>query len=247
MKNAPEAPAIAAPVLWERPEPKGPLSPLSRDLITRVAIAIADKDGLVGVSLRKVAASLDATTMRLYGYLTTKEELLELMVDAVYGEMLGAGPPGEGWREVLRDVAHRVRQAERQHKWFIELLGGRPHLGPNAMASLEAWYATLDGTHAFESIDAIMQAVSTVNAYAIGALRGEANDVRADREDGVDPAKRRAAWWPYLRRLIATGRFPMMARIVREASHPPAEVEFERGLDCVLAGIAQILCLERPD
>jgi hypothetical protein len=115
---------------------------------------------------------------------------------------------------------------------------------PNAIAHLEASYAALGKAHAFKDMDAIMQAVSTVNAYVIGALRNEANDLRAESESGMDPAEWQAAWWPYLQRLIATGRFPMMATVVSEATHPPAETEFERGLNCVLAGIEHILLTE---
>lgn len=244
MKNPPKPAENTDAVLWERPEPKGPLSPLSREIITRGAIALADKEGLASVSLRKVAASLDATTMRLYSYLSTKEDLLELMVDAVYGEMLAAGALGQGWREALRTIARRMRQTTRQHPWFIELLGGRPHLGPNAIAYLEASYAALGEAHTFKDMDAIMQALSTVNAYVLGALRNEANDLGTQSESGIDPAQWQSAWWPYLQRLIGTGRFPMMARIVSEATHPPPETEFERGLDCVLAGIEHIFLTE---
>jgi AcrR family transcriptional regulator len=245
MKNLPKPAAKGGAVLWERPEPKGPLAPLNRDLITKAAIAIADNEGLASVSLRKVAASLDATTMRLYSYLSTKEELLDLMVDAIYGEMLVAGRLGDGWREALRTVGDRLRQATREHPWFIELLGGKPNLGPNAVTHLEATYAALSQAHAFKDMDAIMQAVNTLAAYVIGALRNEARELRVERESAMGPAEWQGAWWPYLERLIATGRFPMMARVVSEATQPGAEIEFDRGLNCVLAGIEHILLTER--
>jgi AcrR family transcriptional regulator len=245
MKKLPNRAANGSAVLWDRPVPKAPLVPLSRELITKGAIAIADGEGLASVSLRKVAASLNATTMRLYGYLSTKEELLELMVDAVYGEMLAAGPLGSGWHEVLRTVGNRLRQATRQHPWFIELVGGRPNLGPNALTHLEAAYAALNEAHVFKDMDAIMQAVNTVAAYVIGALQNEAYELRAERGSGMGPAEWQVAWWPYLERLIATGRFPMMARVVSEATHPGAEIEFDRGLDCVLAGIETLLLTVR--
>lgn len=82
-------------LIWERPEPpsRPTPSPLSRDRIVRAAIELADTDGLEAVSLRKVATALDAGPMRLYRYLSTKEELLDLMVDAVYGEIPAPEPP----------------------------------------------------------------------------------------------------------------------------------------------------------
>ena len=163
------------------------------------------------------------------------------MVDAVYGEMLSASSESNAWRDALRALAFRMRDAARRHPWFITLLGGRPHLGPNAIAYLEASYAALGEVGLFKDIDALMQAVSTVNAYVIGALRNESNELRAERESGMSPAEWQAAWWPYLQRLIATGGYPMMARVVGEASHRPAEIEFERGLECVLVGIEHLL------
>jgi AcrR family transcriptional regulator len=214
---------------------------LSRERIVRAAIQIADEEGLDSVSLRKVAASLDAGPMRLYGYLSNKEELLELMVDAVYGEMASAGPIEGDWRDALRTIAHRTRRAAREHGWFVDLLGGRPHLGPNALAHLEASLAALSDTPGFEEIDDAMLAFGTVNAYVIGALRSEASELRAELESGLNEAQWQTAVGPYIERMIDTGRFPTLARVVRDAAHPPADVVFDEGLDCVLDGLASRL------
>ncbi|AUX39906.1 TetR family transcriptional regulator [Sorangium cellulosum] len=234
-----KTPGAGAALIWERPEPavRPAPGPLSRDRIVRAAIALADAEGLAAVSLRKVGASLDAGPMRLYGYLDTKEELLELMVDVVYGEMASAGPIPGDWREALRTLAHRTRRAAREHGWFIDLLGGRPHLGPNALAYLEASLAALSGAPGFEDIDAVMLAVGAVNAYVIGALRGEANELHAELASGMNQTEWQRASDAYIHRMIATGRFPTLARVVQDATHPPADVLFDRGLDCVLDGI----------
>jgi len=220
-----QKPGAIAPThgLWERPEPvKRPVpGPLSRDRIVRAAIAIADKEGLGGVSLRKVAAKLKAGPMRLYAYTSTKEGLLELMVDEIFGEMVAAGP-------IRGD-------------WFVELLGGRIHLGPNALAYMEASLASLSGKRGFEGIDAVLQAVETLNAYVIGAIHGEASELRAELESGMNEREWQGATWPYLQRMISTGRFPMIARVVDEAKHPSFDAAFDRGLDCVIAGIEACL------
>src|SRR6185437_1083339 len=99
---------VGGMVVWERPEPPDrPVpAPLSRERLVRAAIQLADADGLDAVSLRKVAAALDVGPMRLYGYIATKEELLDLMVDAVYAEIR---PAGDGWRQVLRSLAEATR------------------------------------------------------------------------------------------------------------------------------------------
>jgi len=200
----------------------------------RTAIALADSDGLAAVSLRKVGSSLDAGAMRLYGYLSSKEELLDLMVDAVYGEIVSVGPLNGDWRGILQAIAHRIRQACHAHPWFIDLLSARPHLGPNALAMLETSLAALNAAPGFDEIDVSMRAMGTVRAYVVGAVQSESSDLKS----GITKADWQTAWWPYLERVIATGRFPMLAKVVRDASHPSSDVVFETGLETVLDGLA---------
>ena len=190
------------------------------------------------MSFRKVAASLDAGPMRLYGYVASKEELLELMVDAVYGEIASAGPIRGEWREALRAIAHHTRLAAKEHGWFVDLMGSRPHLGPNGLAYLEASLAALSDAPGFEDIDAVMRATRTVNAYVIGAIRIKASEQHAAFESGMDQTEWQTASWPYLQRMFATGRFPTLSRVVLDAADPSADVVFDEGLDCVLDGIA---------
>jgi AcrR family transcriptional regulator len=230
----------APALVWEQPEParRPAPGPLSRERIVRAALAIADKRGLAEVSLRKVAAKLKAGPMRLYGYTSTKDGLLELMVDAVYGEIVEAGPLSGDVRAVLRSIAQRTRAAAMTHRWFVDLIGGRrPHFGPNALAHFEASLAALGADPAFADVDAALQALAIVNAYVIGALRGETSELLAERERGMTEREWQDASWPYLQRMIATGRYPTVAKVVREATHPPSEVVFEHGLDCVIDGI----------
>ncbi len=230
-------------MVWERPEPvSAPApSPLSRERIVGAAISLADRDGLAAVSLRKIGASLDAGPMRLYGYIATKDELIELMVDAIYGEMAWSAPPGADWRAALRSLARRTRQTALGHPWFVELLGGRPHLGPHALAHLEASLAALDGQPEFGSIDEIMQTVSVVTAYIIGALHSETSEQRAELSSALNQEQWQSATGPYLHRLIATGRFPNLARVVADVTHLVPEEIFDQGLELVLDGIASRL------
>lgn len=172
--------------------------------------------------------------MRLYGYLSTKEELLDLMIDAAYGEIVAMGPITGDWRLMLQTIAHRTRLGCQRHPWFIDLLGGRPHLGPNALTHLEAALAALSTAPGFEDVDVALGALRTVNAYVIGALRSE----RSELEGGLNKAEWQAVWWPYIERLVATGRFPMLAKVVHTAHHPTADAAFEIGLETVLDGLA---------
>jgi AcrR family transcriptional regulator len=226
--------------IWERSEPAPRLapSPLSRDSIVNAAIVIADAEGLDAVSLRRVGAAVDAKAMRLYGYLSTKEELLELMVDAVYADMAPRKPLPGNWRDALRQVAQRTRRTSHRHAWLLDLLGGRPHQGPNALRFIEASLTALNGPDGFQEIDAVLQAAKTFNAFLIGALRHEASERRAERESGLNKLQWQSANGPYIHKMIATGRFPTFAKVVLTATHPPADEVFDQGLECVLDGIA---------
>ncbi|MEV6071129.1 TetR/AcrR family transcriptional regulator C-terminal domain-containing protein [Nocardia sp. NPDC052001] len=219
-------------LVWERPEPPNRPVPaqLSRERIVAAAIQLADADGLAAVSLRKVAAVLDVGPMRLYGYIATKEELLDLMVDAVFAEIQ---PVGQDWRQVLRSLAETTRRAAHQHEWLADLIGGRPQLGPNTLARGEAVVAAMSGV----DLDIVMPIVDAVNAYVIGAVRREITERRSERASGMDKQQWQATYGPYLERTFATGRFPALSTVIRDAAHLDADETFGIGLECLLDGI----------
>ncbi|WP_306214367.1 TetR/AcrR family transcriptional regulator [Actinoplanes sp. RD1] len=219
--------------VWDRPEPQPPV-PLDRERIVTAAIALADEGGLETVSLRKVAARLNAGPMRLYGYIATKQDLLDLMVDAVHAEILPPELPVD-WREGLRSLAGRTRQAALRHEWLADLLGGRPALGPNGLAVTEATLATLAG---LADIDTVMRAVETVSAYFIGAIRREIANLRAERATGLSKHDWQRASGPHVTGLLATGRFPALAKAVHDGTDVDAETTFTTGLDWVLDAVA---------
>lgn len=220
--------------MWDRPEPSNAPVPLDRERIVAAAIALADEGGLEAVSLRKVAARLNAGPMRLYGYISTKQELFDLMVDEVHAEILPAEQPSE-WREALRILAHRTRQAALRHVWLADLLGGRPTLGPNGMAVTEAKLAALDG---FADIDTVLRAVETVSSYLTGAIRREIANLRAERVTGLSKREWQRASGPHLTKMLATGRFPALTRAVHDGADVDAEASFATGLDWVLDAVA---------
>lgn len=220
--------------VWDRPEPPARPVPLDRERIVAAAVALADEGGLDEVSLRKVAARLNAGPMRLYGYISTKQELFDLMVDEVYAEILPPQQPGD-WREALRILAHRTRHAALRHEWLADLLGGRPALGPNALAVGEATLAALDG---LADIDTALRAAETVNSYVIGAIRREVANLRAERATGLTQRDWQRAFGPHLTRMLATGRFPALSRAVHDGTHVDAETSFATGLDWVLDAVA---------
>jgi AcrR family transcriptional regulator len=220
--------------VWDRPEPSARPVPLDRGQIVAAAIALADEGGLEAVSLRKVAARLEAGPMRLYGFISTKEDLFDLMVDEVHAEILPEEQPSD-WREALRVIAGRTRQAALRHEWLADLLGGRPALGPNALAVTEATLAALDG---LADIDTVMRAVETVSAYFTGAIRREVANLRAERATGLSKHDWQRIHGPHVKKMLATGRFPALAKMVHDGTEVDAEASFATGLDWVLDAVA---------
>ena len=104
---------------------------------------------------------------------------------------------------------------------------------------MEALLTAVARTPGLDGIDAIFQATNVVGTYVLGAIRMEAAEVTAVTESGLTKAEWQDANWPYLQRMIATGRFPMLAKVVSDMDHPAPEAVFSRGLEYVLHGIAQ--------
>ncbi|MEU6349227.1 TetR/AcrR family transcriptional regulator [Streptomyces sp. NPDC047072] len=221
--------------VWDRPEPASRPAPvpLSRERIVAAAIELADAEGLAAVSLRKVAAALGAGPMRLYGYIDTKEDLFDLMVDAVYGEVRLPESTSD-WRSDLREIAHETWRCALRHEWFAELLGGRPHLGPNALRYLEVAFATFGD----RDVDTIMVAFGALNSYVVGALRTALAELNAERATGMTEDEWRLTRGPYLAQMVATGHYPALAKIMAETTYPDPATLFDPGLEILLDGIA---------
>ncbi|WFP16681.1 TetR/AcrR family transcriptional regulator [Citricoccus muralis] len=116
----------AIAIAWgmqEAPQ-RGPSRGLSHERIVEAAIAIADAEGLTAVTMQAVARSLGFTTMSLYRYVSSKDELLLLMQDAASALPKKVTLPS-GWRAALREWAQLVRAAFRAHPWILSIPRGQ--------------------------------------------------------------------------------------------------------------------------
>ncbi|MFI6092480.1 TetR/AcrR family transcriptional regulator [Streptomyces sp. NPDC051218] len=109
-------------------------SGLDRDRITEATVRLLDEEGLAKFSMRRLAADLNVTAMSVYWYVDTKDDLLELALDAAAGEM--TLPDAESitpdrWREVLRELAEEYRGLLVRHAWVSPLVGAYLNIGPN--------------------------------------------------------------------------------------------------------------------
>src|SRR5690349_12346401 len=109
--------------IWERIErpAAAPRSVLSHQQIAAAAVELADAEGLDSLSMRRLAARLGVAAMAIYRYVSSKQELLELMVDATFAESQeGMGEAPCGWRDVLRAMARQNRARMLRHPWLAQ-------------------------------------------------------------------------------------------------------------------------------
>ncbi|MEV7417456.1 TetR family transcriptional regulator [Streptomyces sp. NPDC089919] len=107
---------------------------LDRERITAAAVRLLDAEGLSGFSMRRLAAELGVTAMSLYWYVDTKDDLLELALDAALGELPLPAGAGTRWPDRLRALACGHRRLQGAHPWLAALAAEYPNIGPHARA-----------------------------------------------------------------------------------------------------------------
>ncbi|MGW0150146.1 TetR/AcrR family transcriptional regulator [Streptomyces sp. NPDC003333] len=117
----------------------GQPSGLDRDRITEATVRLLDAEGLAKFSMRRLAAELNVTAMSVYWYVDTKDDLLELALDAALGELglpddVTGTDGGEDWRDELRALARAYRGLLVRHPWLSPLIGTYVNIGPNSLA-----------------------------------------------------------------------------------------------------------------
>jgi len=220
---------------WNRPGPTR-ASGLSRDAIVAAALAIADREGLEAVSIRRIAAELETRPMSLYSHIETKDELVDLMIDEVLGEAVLPGEVPADWREALRQIARSTRAAARAHPWMIAITFRRPPLGPKALRHIDQSLAAVASLQIpFERKRAVLLAIDT---YTLGYVRWEVKISPAKHEVGAgQPSHEQID--AYLREQVAGGEYPHLAEVTkRELTFGVKPESFEVGLEWLLAGIA---------
>jgi AcrR family transcriptional regulator len=205
------------------------------DQYVAAALAVADAEGLAAVSMRRVAGDLGSGTATLYRYITNRDELVDLMIDAVHGEE-PLPEPAPDWRAGLAAVAHSLRATLLRHPWLAGEMTGWPSLGPNSLRRSEA--ALRAAVALTPDITLASRALGAVQAYVLGSVATQQAVRRAEQRSGLTEEQWQRSVGPYIREVLAAGEHPMLARRVHEAEEPDPDVEFAFGLACVLDGLA---------
>ena len=226
-------------LVWDLPEPTGRAAgpALSRESIVRAALTIADERGAEAVTMRRVATALGSSTpMSLYRYVGGKYGIVDLMLDAVYGEIELPAEPSGDWRADLTLLARRERDTMRRHPWFVALSHQRPMFGPNALRHNE-WALRAVADLGLD-VTTMMSIVGMVVGHATSAAQHEAEEARMRRRVGVTTdAELRALGSRYVDRIAADPRYPTLAAWITQAHEVDPDEQFLLGLDCLLDGI----------
>ncbi|WP_246356856.1 TetR/AcrR family transcriptional regulator [Pyxidicoccus fallax] len=241
-------PARSLALLWrtktQEPSSRRGKPELSVDRIVRVAIEVADAEGLAAVSMRRVADALKVGTMSLYTYVPGKAELIDVMLDSVHGEVERPEEADTGWRARLERVARRNWELYRRHPWLLQIATSRPVMGPNTIAKYDHELRAVEGIGLTDvEMDSVL---SLVLGHVEGAARRALESAQAEQQTGMSHEQ----WWrahaPLLEKVFDASRHPTAARVgaaAGEAYGAAVEPEhaFEFGLQRVLDGIEVLI------
>jgi AcrR family transcriptional regulator len=237
--------------VWTRPQ-RRQKEQLSRERIIAEAIALLDEDGMEALSMRTLGQRLGAGATSLYRHVANKDELIELVVDEVYGELdVPEVTDPASWRLALHVTAHSLRDAGLRHMWLTQVLGqvGLNYLGPNVVDVTTRGLAIL--TTAGFGMSEAAKAMGAVSSYVIGVTSAEAGWLMALRRQGLTEQE----WYRSIGPQMAERAIdPALAEVyLDELGKDPGEARVEHfvyGLDLMLDSLqarltAKLLAAEK--
>lgn len=212
---------------------RGPDAGLSKQRVVAEAITLADRDGVEGLSMRRLAGALGAGAMSLYHYLANKEELLDAMVDVVFAE-IQLPPEDADWQSAMRQRSSSARQVLTAHPWALGLMESRTSPGPANLRHHEAvlgclrraGFSVVMATHANWLID------SYVYGFALQevGMAFDTGDAMTDILEDVFLPQLPPDKFPYLNESAVE---------LAASGYAPA-AEFDFGLDLILTALESL-------
>jgi AcrR family transcriptional regulator len=193
-------------------------------------MARADAGGIEALSMRKLGEELGVEAMSLYTHVSSKEDLLDGMTDAVFAE-IELPADGTDWRRAMRERALSTRAALSRHPWATPLMQSRTHPGPATLRHHDTVIGALRG--AGFSIALTAHAFSALDSYIYGFALQQTSLPFETGEQTAELAEMIMA--PF-----AAGEYPHLTELtVEHVLHPGYDYgdEFEFGLDLILDGL----------
>ncbi|MEV5966023.1 TetR/AcrR family transcriptional regulator [Kribbella sp. NPDC051952] len=233
----PEPTRQTAGPVWARNDRRPRRRTLTRGAIVQAAVDIADRDGLDAVSIRSVAAALEVRPMSLYGHVSSKEDLLDLMFDQVAGECLLGDELPPRWRSALEAIARRTRDQGMAHPWTIEVQVDRIPLGPNTLRVLDEWMRALAPLALDDQ--AAWSIATAVNDYTVGYVIRLTAQRRAVPSDPAAAGEWTSSVNSYLTERAESGDYPHIVPLLRQGFAAQTD-NFEDGLSYLLDRFEQL-------
>jgi AcrR family transcriptional regulator len=228
--------------VWTRVEPGTRKPRFTREEIAVAAVLIADTEGLEALSMRRLAAELDAGTMTLYHYVRTKDELLTLALDQVMAEVVVHDPLPDDWRDAITKIADSSRRALLRHSWIFDVTDDI-NLGPNSVRHFDQSLQALSSLPV--QMSDRLDILTTVDEYVFGHCLQQRNAPVGRQSAGAENALHHTKM--YIDVLLKTGDFPELSAWIAEdgfdetwlqvQTHAEDPDRFERNLGRILDGI----------
>jgi AcrR family transcriptional regulator len=239
--GTPEARRIIQ-LLWDPGESAGNRGPKPKVALAEVVdagLAEADAEGLAALSVRRVAKRLGIGAMSLYTYVPGRSELVELMINRAYAELILPDPRAD-WRTQVEAHAAQSWELYRRHPWLLDYNVARLPLGPHVLDFEEALYAAIaaSGLHRAE----IAGFANLITWHLRGMARAFLADSEEERRTGVSAEayweSRNSFWFTY----FDWQRYPTMAAIWEAGGFDdPEQHSFEAAMPRVLDAVALLV------
>jgi len=219
--------------LWFNPSDEGDRGRrvLTRERVVAEALAVINVDGAQALSMRAIAARLGVVPGALYRHVRSKEQLYDLVLDAVLAEVDCRADPDAPWAGQVAALAHRLRTALEEHPGIAALLKARDPVSPASLAVAEAFLAPLHAAGLPAHQAAL--AFRLVYDYTIGFALA---DPTSPAEQRLRDTATRRELHAFLRSL-PVGRFPTLAAQGTHAWANDRDQRFGSGLDTLLRGL----------
>lgn len=211
----------------------GARAPLTRGSVLAAAVSLADGDGVASLTMRRLAERLGVEAMSLYHHVANKDDILDGMVDAVFGEFELPRTDGD-WKAELRRRSVSARAVLARHPWAVGLLESRTNPGPATLRHHDAVIGTMR-TAGF-SVAGAAHAFSVLDSYVYGFAMQE-TALPFDTTGGAADIEQIAAG---ILEAMPADAYPHLTEMILAHALAPGYAyadEFEIGLDLVLDGL----------
>lgn len=209
-------------------------TPLTKERVLRAAVELADEAGVAALTMRKLAQRLGVEAMSLYHHVANKSDVLDGMVDVVFGEIALPNTDVD-WQTAMRQRAVAVRAALNRHPWAIGLMESRKDPGPATLRHHDAVLGYL--RRAGFSVEMAAHAYSVLDSYIYGFVMQE------QQLPFRTPEELEAVADTIMQR-VSADTHPHFIEMATEYAMQPGYAyanEFEFGLDLIVSGIEQAL------